>query len=63
MGLNKDTDFKVVLTDKAETHARKILDYIFYELENVQAAFSVEQDMKDTVAKLSYMAGSLKQQF
>ena len=60
MGLSKDTDFKVVLTDKAESHARKILDYIVYELENVQAALSIEQDMKETVVRLSCIAGSLK---
>lgn len=52
--------FKVVLTDRAEKQAQQILDYIVYELENVQAAFSVEQDMKDTAVKLSYMAGNLK---
>lgn len=53
-------DFKVVLTDKAQMHAQNILDYIFYELENVQAAFNVEQDMKDTAARLSQVAGNLK---
>lgn len=60
MGWNKDTDFKVIFTDQAEKQAQQILDYIAYELENMQAALSVEQDMKDTAARLSYMAGSLK---
>lgn len=60
MGWNKDTDFKVIFTEKAEKQAQQILDYIAYELENMQAALSVEQDMKDTAARLSYMAGSLK---
>ncbi len=60
MNWNKDTDFKVVFTDKAETQAQQILDYLVYELENTQAALSVEQDMKDTVTRLSYMADSLK---
>lgn len=60
MGWNKDTDFKVIFTDKAEIHAQQILDYLAYELENMQAALSVEQDMKDTAARLSYMAASLK---
>lgn len=60
MGWNKDTDFKVIFTDKAEIQAQQILDYLAYELENMQAALSVEQDMKDTAAKLSYMVGSLK---
>ena len=60
MNWNADMDFKVVLTNRAEIQAQKILDYIVYELKNVQAALSVEQDMKDTAARLSYMAGSLK---
>ena len=60
MGWNKDTDFKVIFTDKAGKQAQQILDYLVYELENMQAALSVEQDMKDTAARLSYMAGSLK---
>lgn len=60
MGWNKDTDFKVIFTEKAETQAQQILDYLAYELENMQDALSVEQDMKDTAARLSYMAGSLK---
>ncbi len=53
-------DFKVILTNKAETQAQKILDYIFYELKNTQAAFSVEQDMKETIGRLSRIADSLK---
>lgn len=60
MDWNKDTDFKVIFTDTAEVQAQQILDYLVYELKNRQAALSVEQDMKDAVARLSYMAGSLK---
>lgn len=60
MGWNKDTGFKVVLTSEAEMQAQKILDYIFYELRNVQAAYSVEQDMRETARRLSHMAGILK---
>lgn len=52
--------FEVLLTPKAERQAQKILDYIFYELENVQAAYSVEQDMKATIKRLADVAGSLK---
>ena len=37
MSWSKDMDFKVILTNKAETQAQKILDYIFYELKNTQA--------------------------
>ncbi|MCM1136226.1 MAG: type II toxin-antitoxin system RelE/ParE family toxin [Clostridium sp.] len=60
MDWNKDTVFEVVLTDKAEAEIQKILDYIFYELKNAQAAYSVEQDMRETISRLSYVAGSLK---
>lgn len=60
MGWNSDTDFEVVLTDKAEVQIRKILDYVFYELENAQAAYSVEQDMRETIEILSHTAGNLK---
>lgn len=60
MDWNADTDYEVILTDTAETQARKILDYIFYELGNAQAAFNVEQDMKETTVRLSRVAGSLK---
>lgn len=38
MDWNKDTDFKVIFTEKAETQAQQILDYLAYELENMQAA-------------------------
>ena len=60
MGWNKDTDFKVIFTDKAEIQAQQILDYLACELENVQAALSVEQNMKDIAARLSHMVNSLK---
>lgn len=60
MDWNKDTDFRVILTSQAERQAQKILDYIVYELENMQAAINVEQDMKDTVIRLSCTAGNLK---
>lgn len=60
MSWNTDTDCEVILTDAAVIHAQKILDYIFFELGNVQAARSVEQDMKETTKRLSRVAGSLK---
>ena len=60
MDWNKNTVFEVVLTDQAEAAVRKILDYIFYELKNAQAAYSVEQDMRETIDRLSYTADSLK---
>ena len=43
MSWNTDTDYDVILTDKAESQASEILDYIFFKLENPQAALSVEQ--------------------
>lgn len=60
MSWSNDTDYKVIFTDTAKMHAQKILDYIFYELENVQAALSVKQDMKETATRLTHVAGSLK---
>ncbi|MCM1537431.1 MAG: type II toxin-antitoxin system RelE/ParE family toxin [bacterium] len=60
MGWNKDTVFEVVLTSEAEVQIQKVLDYIFYELENAQAAYSVEQDMRETIDRLSYVAANLK---
>lgn len=60
MGWNKDTDFKVIFTDDAKEQIQNILDYLFFELNNAQAAYSVEQDMKDTTQRLSHIADNLK---
>ncbi len=60
MSWNADMDYNVILTDTAKNQFQEILDYIFFELKNVQAAYSVEQDMKETVQRLSLVAGSLK---
>lgn len=60
MGWNVNTDYEVILTDKAQTQILEILDYIFFKLENPQATRSVEQDMRETIKRLSCIAGSLK---
>ena len=60
MSWNTDTDYEIILTDAAVIHSQKILDYIFFELRNAQAARSVEQDMKETTKRLSHVAGNLK---
>ena len=60
MNWNKDTDFKVIFTDDARKQLQNILDYLFFELNNTQAAYNVEQDMKETTQTLSHVAGSLK---
>ena len=60
MNLNADMDYEILLTDTAKAQAQRILDYIFFQLKNVQAARSVEQDMKETARRLSRVAGSLK---
>lgn len=52
--------YKVTFTDTAEKQAQRILDYLFFELKNTQAAYNVEQDMKETVKRLTHVAGSLK---
>ncbi len=60
MSWNNDTDFKVIFTDGAKKHLNNIIDYLFSELDNAQAACNVEQDMKETTRMLSHVAGSLK---
>lgn len=60
MNWNEDTDFEVIFTDDAKEQLQNILDYLFFELNNAQAAYNVEQDMKQTARLLSHMAGSLK---
>lgn len=60
MDWNKDTDFEIIFSDDAKRQLQNILDYIFFELGNAQAAYNVEQDMKQTIKMLSHIAGSLK---
>lgn len=60
MDWNADTDYDIILTDAAEAKFQRILDYLLFELENARAAYNVEQDMKETVTRLSHVAGSLK---
>ena len=60
MNWNTDTDFEVIFTDNANEQSKNILDYLFFELNNEQAAYNVEQDMKETTRMLSHIAGSLK---
>lgn len=58
MSGNADTAYEVVLTDTAKGQAQRVLDYLFFELKNGQAALNVEQDLKETVRRLSRIAGS-----
>lgn len=58
--MSADTDYNVIFTETAKAQSQRILDYLFFELESAQAAYSVEQDMKETTGRLSYVAGSLK---
>ena len=51
--------YKVVLTSQAKTHFREIINYLFYELENPQAATNVADDFDETVELLSSVAASL----
>ena len=60
MSWSNDTDFKVIFTDDAKKHLHNIIDYLFFELNNAQAAYNVERDMKETTRMLSHVAGSLK---
>ena len=60
MSWNNDTDFEVIFTDDAKAQLQNILDHLFFKLNNAQAAYNVEQDMKQTTQMLSHIAGSLK---
>lgn len=60
MNWNADTEYDVIFTDTAREHARNILDYIYFELENIAAADSVRRDMQETAERLSHVAGALK---
>lgn len=42
MDWNKDTDFEIIFSDDAKRQLQNILDYIFFELGNAQAAYNVE---------------------
>lgn len=48
------------LENTAEAQAQRILDYLYFDLENAQAAYRVEQDMKETAVRLSHAASSSK---
>lgn len=60
MGWSKDTSFEVVFSDEAKEQLQDILDYLFFTLNNAQAAYSVEQDAKQTTELLFSIALSLK---
>lgn len=60
MSWNADTSFEVIFTDDARAQLQNILDYLFFVLNNAQAAYNVEQDAKRTVESLSHVASSLK---
>ncbi len=52
--------YEVIFSAEAQEHSRKILHYLIYELQSDQAASSVADDMEETTARLSTVAGSLK---
>ena len=52
--------YEVIFSAEAQEHFRKILHYLIYELQNDQAASRVADDMEETTARLSTVAGSLK---
>ena len=55
----KSMEYKAVLTSQTKAHFRGIINYLFYELENPQAAPSVADDFDKTVELLSSAADSL----
>lgn len=52
--------YEVILSTEAQEHFRKIIHYLTYELKSDQAAANVADDMEETIARLSDVAGSLK---
>lgn len=60
LSLEKNMEYKVVLTTQAKMDFRRIIDYLLYELENEQAAANITNDMENTINRLSHVAGSLK---
>lgn len=60
MNWNANTGYDVIFTDIAEKQLLDIFYYILLELENEQAAWSIEKDAKETIKRLSHIAGSLK---
>ena len=52
--------YEVIFSAEAQEHFRKILHYLIFELQSDQAASRVADDMEETTARLSTVAGSLK---
>ena len=53
-------DYKVIVSELAETQLDQIVFYILHVLNNEQAAVSVLEDAEDTKRRLAHVAGSLK---
>ena len=52
-------DYKLVISERAEMHIDRILDYVVNVLKNPSAASSILDDIEDAYNKLEYMAESL----
>lgn len=46
---NTNMNYEVILSDTASAQAERILDYILYELENLQAMRRVERDYGEVI--------------
>jgi len=53
-------DYEVIITERAEEHLDKIIEYIVLHLKNDFAALSVLDDVKKTYERLRLVAGSLQ---
>lgn len=53
-------DYKVIISELAETQLDHIVFYILHELNSEQAAVSILEDAEDTKLRLAHVAGSLK---
>lgn len=52
--------YEVILSEEAQEYFRRIIHYLIYELRSDQAASRVTDDMEETIARLSTVAGNLK---
>ena len=53
-------DYKIVVTEQAEKHLDKIVNYIIEQLKNNAAAISILDDVEETYNRLEKIAGTLQ---
>lgn len=53
-------DYKVIVTEDAETDMDRFINYLLFEKKNDQAASNLMDDFEDTIITLKHTAESLK---